>query len=256
VVAPGWASDSWAKWLTSIRVLDKEHDGFWMKSAYRRPEKPVAPGTAVPPEQMQPVTSLRVKSVIAAPADGVQVLAGQPLAIRGVAWSGDAGPVTGVDLSVDGGRTWKPAALEPGQQTQFGWRQFELNWAPPQPAYYTILARARDAAGNTQPFYQEWNPSGYGWNAVSRVGVDAVEKPSAAPPAQPASIFTTPPASFRNACVSCHEEDVIRQQRLTRAQWDREIKKMTGWGANVKDEDREGLLDFLFSTYGPRPRGR
>ena len=33
VVAPGWASDSWVKWLTSIRVLDKEHDGFWMKSA-------------------------------------------------------------------------------------------------------------------------------------------------------------------------------------------------------------------------------
>ena len=67
VVAPGWASDSWTKWLTSIRVLDKEHDGFWMKSAYRHPGKPVAPGTAVPPEQMQPVTSLRVKSVIASP---------------------------------------------------------------------------------------------------------------------------------------------------------------------------------------------
>src|ERR1035438_1227438 len=70
VVAPGWASDSWVKWLTSIRVLDKEHDGFWMKSAYRHPGKPVAPGTAVAMEQMQPVTSLRVKSVIAAPLDG------------------------------------------------------------------------------------------------------------------------------------------------------------------------------------------
>jgi DMSO/TMAO reductase YedYZ molybdopterin-dependent catalytic subunit len=257
VVAPGWASDSWVKWLTSVRVLDKEHDGFWMKSAYRHPGKAVAPGTAVPPEQMQPVTSLRVKSVIAAPADGAQVLAGQPLAIRGVAWAGDAGPITAVDVSVDGGRTWKPAALDPGQQTQFGWRQWELNWTPSQQAYYTILARARDAAGNTQPFYQEWNPSGYGWNVVPRVGVDVVDKLSAAPPpAQPASILTTRPAAFRNACVVCHEEDVIRQQRLTRAQWDREIKKMTGWGAKVNDEDREGLLDYLFSTYGPRPRGR
>ena len=94
VVAPGWASDSWAKWLTSIRVLDKEHDGFWMKSAYRHPGKPVAPGTAVPPDQMQPVTSLRVKSVIAAPLDGAQAAVGSPLTIRGVAWSGDAGPVT------------------------------------------------------------------------------------------------------------------------------------------------------------------
>ena len=48
VVASGWASDSWVKWLTSIRVLDKEFDGFWMKGSYRHPGKPVAPGTACP----------------------------------------------------------------------------------------------------------------------------------------------------------------------------------------------------------------
>src|SRR5579864_9264833 len=78
VVAPGWASDSWVKWLTSIRVLDKEHDGFWMKSAYRRPPKPVAPGTAVPAEQMVPVTSLRIKSVIAEPLNGMQWAPGKP----------------------------------------------------------------------------------------------------------------------------------------------------------------------------------
>ena len=257
VVAPGWASDSWAKWLTSIRVLDKEHDGFWMKSAYRHPGKPVAPGTAVPPEQMQPVTSLRVKSVIAAPLEGSQALMGKPMAIRGVAWSGDAGPVTAVDVSVDGGRTWKPAALRDDQRTQFGWRQWEFNWTPSQEAYYTILARARDAAGNTQPFDQEWNPSGYGWNVIPRVHVDVVAELSAmVQPAQPSFVSPAPPAGFRNACRSCHEEDIIRQQRLTRAQWDRELKKMTGWGAPLKNEDREGVLDYLSGNYGPRPRGR
>jgi len=257
VVAPGWASDSWTKWLTSIRVLDKEHDGFWMKSAYRHPGKPVAPGTAVPPDQMQPVTSLRVKSVIAAPLDGAQAALGNPLTIRGVAWSGDAGPVTSVDVSVDGGRNWKPAALHEDQRTQFGWRQWELSWTPTQAAYYTILARARDAAGNTQPFDQEWNPSGYGWNVVPRVGVDVVkELSSTTQPAPPSISSPAPPAGFRNTCVVCHEDDVIRQQRLTRAQWDRELKKMTGWGAQVKDEERESFLDYLFANYGPRPRGR
>ena len=257
VVAPGWASDSWTKWLTSIRVLDKEHDGFWMKSAYRHPGKPVAPGSAVPPDQMQPVTSLRVKSVIAAPLDGAQALLGRPLTMRGVAWSGDAGPVTAVDVSIDGGRNWKPAALHQGQQTQFGWRQWDFNWTPSQEAYYTILARARDAAGNTQPFDQEWNPSGYGWNVVPRVGVDVVKELSSAPqPAQPSVAQAAPPVGFRNACLVCHEDDVIRQQRLTRAQWDRELKKMTGWGARIKDEEREGFLDYLFANYGPRPRSR
>jgi hypothetical protein len=75
VIAPGWAGDSWVKWLTSIRVLDQEHDGFWMKSAYRHPGRPVAPGVAVPLDTMQPVTNLRIKSVIASPVDGSSILA-------------------------------------------------------------------------------------------------------------------------------------------------------------------------------------
>lgn len=257
VVAPGWASDSWVKWLTSISVLDKEHDGFWMKNAYRHPGKPVAPGTAVPPEQMQPVTSLRVKSVIAAPQDGSRALNGKPLKISGVAWSGDGGPVTSVDVSVDDGRSWKAANLHQDQRTPFGWRQWEYDWTPSREAYHTILARARDAAGNTQPLDQEWNPSGYSWNVVPRAGVDVVsELSTAVQPAQRPVNSGEPPAAHKSACLVCHDDDVIRQQRLTRDQWDREINKMTGWGAKVRDEDRDALLDYLFSHFGPRPRGR
>jgi len=66
-VVPGWAGDSWTKWMTGIRVLNEPAGGFWMKNAYLHPGKPVAPGTVVPANMMQPVTSLRVKSVIAAP---------------------------------------------------------------------------------------------------------------------------------------------------------------------------------------------
>jgi sulfite oxidase len=255
-VVPGWASDSWIKWLTSIRVLNKEHDGFWMKSAYRHPGKPVAPMAAIPPEQMQPVTSLRIKNVIASPLDRAQVLAGSPVTIRGVAWSGDASPISSVEVSVDGGRTWKPAALRADQRTQFGWRQWEFNWTPPQTAYYTILARARDMAGNTQPMDQEWNPAGYGWNVVPRIGLDVVREISAASSALPALSSDMPPAALQNACAVCHGEDVIHQQRLNRAQWDRELNKMPGWGAKLNASDRESLLDYLFSNFGPRPRGR
>ena len=41
-------------------------------------------GTAIPPEQMQPVTSLRVKSVIAAPLDGSQVVNGETMSATGI----------------------------------------------------------------------------------------------------------------------------------------------------------------------------
>jgi sulfite oxidase len=255
VVAPGWAGDSWVKWLTSVRVLDKEHDGFWMKSAYRHPGKPVAPGTAIAPERMRPVTSLSVKSVIAAPLDGAQLATGTPFSIRGAAWAGTAGPVTAVDVSVDGGRTWRATTLGQHQRTQFGWRQWYLTWTPTRESYHTILARARDAAGNTQPLDQEWNPSGYAWNVVPRARVDVVNEVSGPrTPARPADSNIAQPAQFKDACLACHDDDVIRQQRLTRAQWEREIQKMTDWGARMRDEDRDGFLDYLFRDFGPRPR--
>ncbi len=254
VVVPGWAGDSWIKWLTSISVLNREDDGFWMARAYRHPGKPVQPGTVVPPERMQPVTSLRVKSVIAAPLDGSRTVSGKSITIRGAAWSGDLAPVAVVEVSVDGGRSWRPASMRRDQRTKFGWRLWEYNWTPVREAYYTILARARDAADNMQPFDQEWNPSGYGWNVVPRIRVNVVnELSSDGPRAQGVAPGVVPPASFQSACVRCHEDDVIRQQRLTRAQWEAEINKMIGWGAKVPMEDRDTLLDHLVRAYGPRP---
>jgi DMSO/TMAO reductase YedYZ molybdopterin-dependent catalytic subunit len=105
VIAAGWASDSWVKWVTSITVLDKEFDGFWMKSSYRRPDFHVEPGATVPLDQMKPVTSLHVKSVI------YSTMTPATRQVEGVAWSGDGGPVVGVDVSVDKGATWQPATL-------------------------------------------------------------------------------------------------------------------------------------------------
>jgi len=252
VIAPGWASDSWVKWLTSITVLDKEFDGFWMKNAYRRPDHPVAPGTALTPEQMVPVTSLKVKSVIASPVDRAVLPPGKPVTIRGVAWSGDAGPVASVDLSVDGGRSWRPAQLG-REKSQFGWRQWEFAWTPNREEYYNIMARAKDTAGNSQPLVEEWNPSGYGYNVVQSVGVSVTSNPPA-PVAAPAPSKTEPPTGFRGTCLACHDEDMIRQERLTRNQWDRELTKMTGFGAQIKPDDRESFLNYLLTNYGIRPR--
>ncbi|MGH9542095.1 MAG: hypothetical protein ACRD2H_09465, partial [Terriglobales bacterium] len=62
------------------------------------------------------------------------------------------------------------------------------------------------------------------------------------------------PAGFRGTCLACHDEDMIRQERLTRAQWDRELTKMTGFGAQIKPDAREGFLNYLLTNYGIRPR--
>jgi len=237
-VVPGWAGDSWMKWITSVHVLDKESTGFWMKNAYLYPKKAVASGTVVPAEEMAPVTSLRVKSIIAFPENGVRVEPGKRIVLRGAAWGGDAGPVAAVDVSVDRGRTWKAARLT-GQATPFGWRLWEYPWTPTSDGHQIVLARARDASGDVQPIVPGWNPSGYLWSAIARVDLNG---PSAD---HRTSTPDAPPPVFRDSCVRCHQEDVVQQQRLTRAQWDRELNKMIGWGARVRPEDRETLLDYL-----------
>src|SRR5262245_23069956 len=235
---PGWAGESWIKWITTLRVLNEEFTGFWMKNAYVYPRKPAPPGAVVAPEAMAPITSLRVKSVIAFPANGARVESGKRMVIRGAAWSGDGGPVNAVDVSIDRGRTWRPARLI-GEMTRFGWRLWEYPWTPLNDGYHIVLARARDASGDMQPMVAEWNPSGYLWNAIARVDLNTAETRPAAP-----SQAAAPPV-FRESCLICHGEDVIRQQRLTREQWERELNKMIGWGARVRPEDRETLLEYL-----------
>jgi len=182
--------------------------------------------------------------------DGVVVPPETPITVKGAAWSGDMGPVTEVQVSVDNGRTWNSASLYRDQQTQFGWRQWEYSWAPAREAYYTVMSRARDVSGAVQPLAQEWNPSGYGWNVVSRVGIDVRSGAAASAPSRPPA--PEPSTAFKNACFTCHEDDVIRQQRLTRAQWDRELNKMSGWGAQVRPDLRESFLDYLSTNFGPR----
>jgi hypothetical protein len=49
-------------------------------------------------------------------------------------------------------------------------------------------------------------------------------------------------------CVACHGLRFIHTQRLSKAAWDKELTKMAGWGAEMKD--RQLLLDYLSSEYG------
>lgn len=246
-VVPGWAGDSWTKWVTEVTALEGEFDGFFMKTAYRYPVRPVAPGAAVDPKDMAPVESLRVKSVIASPLDGTRIESGA-VKVAGVAWSGDA-PIARVDVSADGGRTWKQAALG-RDQSRWGWRMFEYSWTPAGPGSYAVLARAMDTAGNVQPIAADWNPSGYLWNVVQQARVEVGPGPQAVAAAKP--VIPEFPRKVKQACIGCHESDIVAGQKLTRAQWDREITKMTNWGAKVPAGDREEILEWLAKTFPAR----
>ena len=173
LVVPGWVGDDWVKWLGTLRVQDREFEGFFMQTAYRYPKRPVEPGAKVLPADTAPMSEMVVKSLIAAPLAGARVPRG-PVPVRGVAWTGGDARITKVEVSADGGRTWAVARLE-GEDRPYAWRRWAFDWtaAAGRPGgAVTFMARATDDRGRVQPVgASPWNPSGYQWNAADHVEV-------------------------------------------------------------------------------------
>jgi sulfite oxidase len=242
VVVPGWSGDCWIKWLQGIDVLEKEFDGFFMKTGYRHPGRGMKPGWKPEPAMMKPVEEIRVKSVIASPLAG-ETVSGASIPVTITAWSGMSA-VRSVEVSADSGRTWLPAKRVESKG-KYGFEIWSFDWKPAQTGWNRLMARARDMAGNTQPFAQEWNPSGYLWNVVHSIEVE-VGATAAPAPAETVSTNDVPaPSHYQTSCIGCHDERITATQRLTRAQWEAEVDKMVRWGASVKPENKVELLDFL-----------
>ena len=167
VITPGWMADSYTKWLTDITVQAEEAQGYYMQTAYRVPTTLVAQGTAASGQSI-PVEAMVVKSLVAAPQEGETLKSG-PVTIQGVAWGGEV-KVAMVEVSVDEGKTWETARLV-GEDHPYAWRQWQFVWKAKTGGTFTILCRATDARGATQPATTPWNPSGFLWNGWDRVTI-------------------------------------------------------------------------------------
>ena len=166
-LVPGWIGAASCKWLTEIKVLDSEFVGNFMSPGYRFPNQPVKPGDAGKPEDTHPLTGLSVKSVIAGPLEGASLKAGK-VAVHGAAWAGESNVVK-VEVSTDGGASWNPAGLG-RDEARYAWRLWTYEWKA-KSGDYSILSRATDSEGRTQPATPVWNPSGYLYNAVDQVKI-------------------------------------------------------------------------------------
>lgn len=162
LVVPGWYAVASVKWLVRIEARSRPFSGHYQSERYVYAGDPEVP-------EGEPVTRIRPRAAIARPADGARLAAG-PTEVAGTAWSG-AGPIRRVEVSVDGGATWAAARLgEPlSPHAALPWR---LPWRPERPGPHEILARATDAAGDSQPLEPRWNRFGYGNNVVQRVRVE------------------------------------------------------------------------------------
>ncbi len=139
---PGWYGVASVKWLRRIEVLDRPFKGYYQTVKYTVQRQAAAGVETVI------VGPMAVKSEILRPREGA-VLGVGPNRISGLAWAGEE-PVTRVEVSTDGGRSWADAVLA-GPQAPYSWTLWEYLWEAGRPGGYELLARAVGAGGRVQP---------------------------------------------------------------------------------------------------------
>ncbi len=176
LVVPGWYGMAQVKWLTKIAVLDHQFSGYQNAVAYRM----ITDGDTAD----EPVTRILPRALMTPPGwpdfmsrarfarPGHHLLAGR-------AWSGRA-LITGVQVSIDGGVTWREAALGPSSEHRWAWRPWTYDWDA-KPGQHELITRATDGSG-AQPLQPEWNRQGMANNLVQRVPVTVVAPSSTSVP--------------------------------------------------------------------------
>ena len=155
-IVPGWVGSSHIKWLGRVVVSSEQ---LWTRN---NTTSYVLIGDAYPPEgeaRGKPVTMQVIKSALALPWPA-RLGTGQHR-IHGYAHS-PAGFISRVEWSSDGGRTWRDAGLSDSQR-DYSWTRFEFTWDA-EAGEQTIMTRATDSAGNTQPDRVPFNEKGYLFN--------------------------------------------------------------------------------------------
>ncbi len=140
LVVPGVQGVSWVKWLRRIEVGDKPYASKDETSHYV---------DLMPDGMLRQYTAIQeAKSVITSPSGGQQLLNQGFYNVTGVAWSG-RGSVKKVEVSADGGRSWREARLE-GPILAKALTRFNIDWVW-NGAEALLQSRVTDSTGYVQP---------------------------------------------------------------------------------------------------------
>ncbi len=156
LVVPGWYGMGSVKWLSRIELLASPYEGQFQTKSYV---------FEWPDREWEPVRAMRPRALITVP-DESQPLTPGTLTLRGKAWSG-SGPITQVEVSIDGAGAWQPAQVAPAIAESV-WQDWSFAWTigAGEQGRHVVRVRATDVTGATQPDQPEWNRLGYGNNAV------------------------------------------------------------------------------------------
>jgi sulfite oxidase len=170
-IVPGFIGARSVKWLARIIVSDRPSENNFVARDYKMFPPEATPET-VKPEQFGPIYEMVLGSAICSPRAGDRVTAGN-IRVRGYAVPpGETGAtVAKVEVSADDGKTWKEAGFW-GARSDFAWQLWEAELTLPS-GPSTLVVRATDSRGRTQPEKAAWNFKGYlndSWHRVQVSG--------------------------------------------------------------------------------------
>jgi len=56
---------------------------------------------------------------------------------------------------------------------------------------------------------------------------------------------------LQERCTQCHGLDRVTSQEKTRAEWEQTVEDMIDQGAELNEDEKTVLVDYLAATYGP-----
>jgi DMSO/TMAO reductase YedYZ molybdopterin-dependent catalytic subunit len=164
-IVPGWYAMASIKWLQRVILTDRPFCGYYqtLDYAFWKRRGDIA--------ELAPLTEMQIKAEIARPSHGEAVPANSNVRVHGAAWTSDA-EITKVEVSTDGGSTWNAGKLL-GESQPNAWRLWEFKWQTPSaPGKQTLIARAADSLGRTQPIQRDPDRGTYMINHLLPITVE------------------------------------------------------------------------------------
>jgi len=161
LIVPGYSGVNNVKYIKRLAFTRDETDAAIQRTGYRMSP----PGTKGDPSFL-PVWEMGPKSWINSPAPEAGPIKAGWVQIQGVAMGGMQAPRK-VEVSLDGGKTWREASFIGPNLGRYAWRPFVLQ-AQLRPGTYSIMSRVTDSQGNVQDESTPDNAGGYlnaGWRA-------------------------------------------------------------------------------------------
>ncbi|KAK5168783.1 uncharacterized protein LTR77_006092 [Saxophila tyrrhenica] len=179
-IVPGTTAARSVKWLGKVSISSDESPSQWQQRDYKcfGPNMKQTQVRDVDWECAQAMQETPVQSAI---TNVVKANGDKKTTVQGFAYSGGGRGIVRVDVSADGGKTWKQANLHKDQakgSRRWAWTMWSIEWPKDDLVHAQqaeFVVKAVDDSYNTQPetFEGTWNFRGLCANAWNRMTVPA-----------------------------------------------------------------------------------